>query len=145
MPVYALGVYSVTPGANYTVVVGIGASGALTANSNADGADGGLSSFGSQGGTVLIYATGGQKGRARLGGGAGPGVGVGGNILNLRAMGGSGAGIGVNEPPVGGSSPRGGSGGLTGSGGTAPGGGAAGAYFNGVPNPGAAGLVLLRW
>lgn len=142
---YALGVYDVTPGAKYTVVVGAGGSGALTANSNAPGAPGGISSFSPEGGSALIYATGGQRGEPRAVGGSGPGQGMLGTILNLRSMGGSGSGAGVNDPPVGGSAARGGAGGLTGSPGTQPGGGAGGAYFNGVPAAGAAGLVLLRW
>ncbi|QXZ71879.1 DUF2793 domain-containing protein [Agrobacterium sp. S7/73] len=142
---YSLGVYDVTPGAKYTVVVGAGGSGALTANSNAPGAPGGLSSFSPEGGSALIYATGGQRGEPRSVGGSGPGQGMLGTILNLRSMGGSGSGAGVNDPPVGGSAARGGAGGLTGSPGTQPGGGAGGAYFNGVPAAGAAGLVLLRW
>lgn len=142
---FSLGVYSVIPGNAYTVTVGRRGSGALTANSNAPGANGGLSSFGPQGGTALIYATGGTQGRVRGDGGSSGGVGTGGNVLNLRGAGGSGAGQGVNDPPIGGASPRGGSGGLTGSHGVAPGGGAAGAYYSEVPNDGADGLVLLRW
>lgn len=142
---YALGIYPVVPGGRYTVVVGMGGSGALTANSNSDGADGGLSSFAPEGQTALIYATGGTRGRLRLSGGSSGGVGTNGNVVNLVGSGGSGAGQGVSDPPVGGGSPRGGSGGLTGSGGIAPGGGAAGAYYNGVPLAGADGMVLLRW
>lgn len=142
---YALGIYPVVPGGRYTVVVGMGGSGALTANSNSQGADGNLSSFAPEGQTALIYATGGTRGRPRLSGGSGGGVGTNGNVVNLVGSGGSGAGQGVSDPPVGGASPRGGSGGLTGSGGIAPGGGAAGAYYDGVPLAGADGMVLLRW
>lgn len=142
---YALGIYPVVPGGRYTVVVGMGGSGALTANSNSQGADGNLSSFAPEGQTALIYATGGSRGKPRLSGGSGGGVGTNGNVVNLVGSGGSGAGQGVADPPVGGGSPRGGSGGLTGSGGIAPGGGAAGAYYDGVPLAGADGMVLLRW
>ena len=80
---YAEGIYTVVPLSNYTVTIGTGGTGGLTAGGL--GADGGTTSFG-----VLLSASGGLAGTSHFLGGAG-GIGIGGYLNSSLGNGGGGA------------------------------------------------------
>jgi hypothetical protein len=144
---YCEGFFSVTPGQNYSVIVGNGGAGA--------GTSGGGSSFGS-----VASASGGQPGAngASSVGGAGAGSGGSGSGSGFLATGQGGGSAflsGADWVSGGGGASYGGGGAdgvvgplssnLNGAAATLPGGGGAGGIGNGLGGQGGPGLVLVEW